>query len=382
MNLNLEQHAYGMLYPEMDEAQFQSFIENVTENGFQNPIIYLYEGKILDGWHRYQAALTIQECDTSKNMLDLLIFREFNRADPLAFVHSINGYRRHLTQAQLAVIALKHTKMKQVGRPDKKIVSDDTIKSSTEIAQVTGTSRETVQRAKRAMQLAPEKIDDMVEGTVTPTQIIDQDRDKQIKQTVDMRQLARQSAKRKMKAQYPALPEKQYDIIYADPPWDYEGQVQHSGEGGPETGGAVVHYRTLTLVELEALNVSSLANPDCLLFLWTTGTHLDQAIELGRAWGFDYKQVAFVWDKQRTNPGHYTLTQCEYVLVFKRKYGTRPDDRLATPRQFVSEMRGKHSAKPKEVANRIVTMYPEASRIELFARDESDDFDVWGNEVS
>lgn len=368
---NLEQHAYGMLYPEMDEAQFQSFIADVTEKGFQNPIIYLYEGKILDGWHRYQVALTIQECDASKDMLELLIFREFNRADPLAFVHSINGYRRHLTQAQLAVIALKHTKMLEHGsnRFEKKVESPDgPSKTLDEVAKETGTSKNTVKRAKKAMQLAPEKVDEMVEGTVTPTQVIKQHRDESHKPVTDGENLDF------------VLPEKRYDIIYADPPWDYKGQVQHSGEGGPETGGAAVHYPTLTLSELKALDVSSLANSDCLLFLWTTGTHLDQAIELGKAWRFDYKQVAFVWDKQRTNPGYYTLTQCEYVLVFKR--GTRPDDRLAMPRQFVSELRGKHSAKPKEVANRIVTMYPEASRIELFARDESDDFDVWGNEVT
>ena len=169
---NLLQHEYSKLYPEMDDVQFQNFLKDITSNGFQNPVIQMYEGKVLDGWHRYQAALTIQECDPSKDMLSLLSFKDFQGFDPLAFVHSINGHRRHLTQAQLAVIALRHTKMQQVGRPEKNIVSDDTIKSSTQVAQETRTSRETVQRAKRAMQIAPDRVDEMVEGKVTPTQII------------------------------------------------------------------------------------------------------------------------------------------------------------------------------------------------------------------
>ena len=104
---------------------------------------------------------------------------------------------------------------------------------------------------------------------------------------------------------FPPLPEGRYDIIYADPPWDYKGQLQHAGPGSGDTGGAVRHYPTVTLDDLKRLDVPGIAADDCLLFMWATNPHLDQAIDLGKAWGFAWATVAFVWDKQRVNPGFY-----------------------------------------------------------------------------
>lgn len=368
-----EQHPFGQLYPEMEESQFQSFCEDIHVNGFQNPFILLYEGMILDGWHRYQAAITLDQC-YALNLISKLQFTEYIETEPIAYVHSMNKHRRHLTQSQLAVIALRHTKMLNHGgdRKSQKIkASHDALKSSEQVAKETGTSKPTIERAKRAMNIAPEKIDEMVEGTVTPTQIIKEHKEQSEPQPQSAKELPL----------YPPLPSKKYDIIYADPPWDYKGGKQHTGAAGKDTGGAINHYPTLTLEKLKDLAIPSISDVNCLLFLWTTGTHLDQAIDLGKSWGFDYKQVAFVWDKVRGNPGNYTYTQCEFVLVFKR--GTRPDDRVATPHQHVSIKRGEHSEKPNEIRDRIYTMYPgpNRNRIELFARNTTDHWDVWGNEV-
>jgi N6-adenosine-specific RNA methylase IME4 len=98
------------------------------------------------------------------------------------------------------------------------------------------------------------------------------------------------------------------------------------------------------------------------------------------AWGFKYKTVAFVWEKQKTNPGNYTMSQCELCLVGKR--GKIPGPRgTRNERQFISEMRTRHSTKPTEIRNRIVRMFPTQRKIELFARNTSEGWDVWGNEV-
>ena len=117
---------------------------------------------------------------------------------------------------------------------------------------------------------------------------------------------------------FPEFPDQKFGIIYADPPWDYRGQLQHAGVGSGDTGGAVRHYPTVKLSDLMKLDVSGIAEDDCLLFMWATNPHLDQAIELGKAWGFGWATVAFVWDKERVNPGFYTLSQCELCLVFKK----------------------------------------------------------------
>lgn len=177
------------------------------------------------------------------------------------------------------------------------------------------------------------------------------------------------------------FPRGPFQVIYADPPWDYRGQVQHGGAGAGYTSGARAFYQTMTVDEICALPVREIADPkQSILFLWATGPILTDALAVLSAWGFKFKTVAFVWDKQRVNPGAYTLSQCEYVLAGTR--GRIPQPRGArNVRQLVSEARTAHSAKPKEVRKRIDAMFPSARKLELFAREAPIDWHVWGNEV-
>ena len=189
---------------------------------------------------------------------------------------------------------------------------------------------------------------------------------------------------------FPPLPIMKYDIIYADPPWDYGGKMQYDTssiksvnqnfEKDVFISSASFKYPTLKLKELKELDVPSISAENSLLFLWTTGPQLANSVQLGEAWGFSYKTVAFVWDKQVHNPGRYTLSQTEFVLVFKR--GKFPSPRGARNiRQFISVHRGKHSEKPIEVIQGITEMFPSQKKIELFARRSFDGWDRWGLEA-
>lgn len=172
-----------------------------------------------------------------------------------------------------------------------------------------------------------------------------------------------------------------YDIIYADPPWDYKGQTQHNGKKGQSTGGAVTHYPTMKLKDLKKLNIDHLCNDDCLLFMWATSPHLDQAIDLMKSWGFKWATVGFVWCKDRVNPGFYTMSQTELCLIGKR--GRIPKPRGArNVRQLVEHPRMTHSRKPHDVRERIDLMFPTQKKIELFARERCQGWDAWGNEVN
>lgn len=173
-----------------------------------------------------------------------------------------------------------------------------------------------------------------------------------------------------------------YQIIYADPPWDYKGQKQHTGKRGKDSGGAINHYPTMKLKDLKEMKsfIQDLTDENCLLFMWTSSPHLDQAIELLKHWGFKWSTIAFVWDKQRVNPSFYTMSQIEIVLLGKK--GKIPQPRGArNVRQFISELRGKHSAKPNEIRKRIEQMFPTQRKIELFARQRAEGWDSWGNEI-
>ena len=173
-----------------------------------------------------------------------------------------------------------------------------------------------------------------------------------------------------------------YQVLYADPPWDYGGQKQYTPTGNinNKVKSAIDHYPTMKLNELKKLKVSELCEKNAVLFMWSSSPHLNQSIELMEAWGFKYKTIAFVWEKHKLNPGSYTVSQCEICIVGTK--GSIPKPRGSRKeRQFLSEMRGKHSAKPIEIRERIMRMFPIQKKIELFCRGKVEGWDAWGNEI-
>lgn len=200
----------------------------------------------------------------------------------------------------------------------------------------------------------------------------------------------RRTKRNDLPALYPDLPLEKYDIIYADPPWDYNGKMQFDRSSAAADkmdwkrnifiSSSNFKYPTLKIDELTKIPLLEIAKDDCLLFMWVTNPHLAQGIDLGRAWGFEYRTVAFVWDKMVHNPGKYTLSYCELCLVFKR--GRIPTPRGSrNERQLVRAPRTNHSAKPNEVREAIDRMFPSQRKIELFARNKPKSWDVWGLEV-
>lgn len=179
------------------------------------------------------------------------------------------------------------------------------------------------------------------------------------------------------------FPSSLYSILYVDPPWKYGSRVLLGNK--VTRGTAYFHYPCMSHRELAALPVRELAEPDCLMFMWTTSPMMGDAIALGKQWGFQYMAVAFVWHKERKMVGAYAMSSCEFCLVFKR-------GRIPSPRggmselQFLSEIErcGRHSAKPAEVRARIERMFPGHNKLELFARERFEGWDAWGtvNEYS
>ena len=168
-----------------------------------------------------------------------------------------------------------------------------------------------------------------------------------------------------------------YQVIYADPPWDYQ-QCRLSGS-------AKKHYPTMRIEELCALPVAEIANRDCALFLWATFPQLPEALRLIQAWGFMYKTVAFVWLKQNRKAltwfyglGFWTRSNAEICLLATKGH---PKRQSAGIHQLVISPVEQHSKKPDKVREKIVALMGDVPRIELFARQQTPGWDVWGNEV-
>jgi N6-adenosine-specific RNA methylase IME4 len=178
------------------------------------------------------------------------------------------------------------------------------------------------------------------------------------------------------------FPDKQYSIIYADPPWKYNARTNHKTRF---SGGAEGHYALMSMADIAALPVASLALPNCALFLWTTFPYLNEQIRLFDTWGFKYRTVGFTWVK--TNPkngqpffgvGYYAKSNAE-VCLLGIKGAMRPVTNKVS--SLVIAPRREHSRKPDEVRNAIVTLFGDLPRIELFARARATGWDAWGNEI-
>jgi len=166
-----------------------------------------------------------------------------------------------------------------------------------------------------------------------------------------------------------------YNVIYADPPWKYDSGEQHTTEGQDTVLGT--HYPSMTIQELCDLPIKTIVDDNAALFMWVTSPLLYDCLPIIKAWGFQYK-ASMVWDKIKHNVGHYVSVRHEFLLICTR--GSMPHiERLVD--SVYEEERTTHSKKPEYFRTVIEIMYPDAKRIELFAREEHDNWEVWGNEV-
>ena len=179
---------------------------------------------------------------------------------------------------------------------------------------------------------------------------------------------------------------KKYNIIYADPPWMYNN---------PSFRRRVFFgsYPLMEMSEIKELPIPRLADENCALFMWCTFPFLNDQIKLFNEWEFEYKTVAFTWMKTNSTTngrlflthkdiffgiGNYTRSNAEVCLLGIKGKMKAISHKVSSA--ILAPIR-EHSRKPDEARERIVELFGDLSRIELFARQKFDGWDVWGNEV-
>lgn len=189
---------------------------------------------------------------------------------------------------------------------------------------------------------------------------------------------------------FTALPRGHFGCILADPPWSFLTYGKHRTT--PHRCVAD-HYQTMTHDELVSLPIADVAGKDCALFMWIVDSHFDEALTLGKAWGFSFKTIAFIWLKEtengrqldifkgesdpRISMGYWTRKQAEICLLFTRG---KPKRLSKAVRQVIRDPRREHSRKPDEQFSRIEALVG-GPRLELFARSARHGWTVWGNET-
>jgi|TARA_R110002126_G_scaffold1880_1_gene11180 N6-adenosine-specific RNA methylase IME4 len=173
------------------------------------------------------------------------------------------------------------------------------------------------------------------------------------------------------------FPTKKYNIILADPPWTYDDKCK-SGDRGLGN-----KYDTMSIPQLMELPVETIAVDDCFLFMWVTYPLLQEGFQVMKAWGFEYKTVAFTWIKETSNckvfmgMGNYTRSNPELVILGKKG---KPNILSHSVENYTRSKIGKHSQKPDIIRKKIVQLCGDLPRIELFSRTKIHGWSTWGND--
>ena len=368
IGVNMEYHEIANIFPMMNADEYLKLKADIADNGFDNslPIITL-DNKILDGRNRYRAC---------KELYIEPTYKEFEGEDPFTYVVRTNLHRRHLSSGQLAFVALdiekhygKEARKKELERKEKQYIPKQQttfpILGKSELKPVhaiekaskeVGVSEGYISDAKKIQKEAPELAQRIIAGEMSIPEA-----KKEIKK---VERLKMHEDKRMR-----SLPNGKYSVIYADPPWQYDNSGFNESADN--------QYPTMPIDEICDLPIEQLADNATVLFLWATNPLLIEALRVMREWGFEYKtNMAWIKDAGR-GKGWFLKSKHELLLI-----GTRPGSPHPAYRPdscFEADRGNVHSRKPN-LAREIIEQMYSGKKIELFAREKYNDWEVWGNE--
>ena len=176
---------------------------------------------------------------------------------------------------------------------------------------------------------------------------------------------------------------KKFATVLADPPWQFKNRT---GKMAPEHK-RLQRYPTMSLQEIKDLPVEAIAKDTAHLYLWVPNALLAEGLQVMEHWGFQYK-TNVVWYKirkdggpDRRGVGFYFRNVTEIILFGVRGKGARTLQPGRSQENIISSRKREHSRKPDEAKKGIEELYPTQNKIELFAREKTEGWDVWGNEV-
>ena len=248
-----------------------------------------------------------------------------------------------------------------------------------ELEELTGLSRKTIKNYKSvAENTSSHRCDDLsfthhIEVAKLPPEKQETYLKRASEEKLSVRNLREEVRKDKVTFQENVkLPNDKYDLVYADPPWQY-------GNSMPDYFTEQAnHYPLMSIDEICAMPIKNMVNENAVLFLWVTSPILEEAFQVVKAWGFKYK-TSFIWDKIKHNMGHYSSVRHEILLLCIR--GSYPLHNVKLYDSVLSLERTAHSQKPEHYYEMIEDIYCNAKKIELFSRAKRQNWDSYGNQI-
>lgn len=175
--------------------------------------------------------------------------------------------------------------------------------------------------------------------------------------------------------------DKKYNVIYADPPW-------RNKKSGSKPRNNEKHYPSMAIEEICELPIERISAEKSILFIWVCFPCLEDSFKVIQSWGFEYYGLGFDWCKIKKDGtakigcGYYTRQNNEVCLIgVKKRMNNRIKPLAKNICCSILEKPREHSRKPDIVRDYILKICGDVPRIELFAREEKDGWDSWGNEV-
>lgn len=175
---------------------------------------------------------------------------------------------------------------------------------------------------------------------------------------------------------------KQYEVILTDPAWQ---QTKGGKRAARPNQGKMLDYPTITLEEIKDYQKQAAAiaaeNHSC--FMWTIDKYLHEAEAMMRDLGYKL-HARIIWDKTNGVAPAFTVRYShEYLLWFyKEKLPRIAEAQRGKFTTVLREQSTVHSRKPEASFDFIEAIYPEAAKLEMYARRTRAGWDCWGNELN
>jgi hypothetical protein len=311
-----------------DLGNIAEFARSIEEVGLLHPIVIRPDGTLIAGERRLEAAKALGWESIPVNVVDLteIVRGEFaENAMRKSFLPSeIDAIRRELEPIEKAA-AEERQKTTRFGNGGGKFPPPTKGKPRDKIAAFAGVSGRTLDKISAVVEAAE------ADPRFLPL-VEKMDRTGQVNGVY--RQLrTMQQAERLRKEPSPLPRQGPYRVMVADPAWNYDIRATDASHRG------TTPYPTMTVDEIAALPVGSIAHRDCVLWLWTTNAHLQHAFGVISAWGFEYKTL-LTWAKPHFGTGIWLRGQTEHCLLATRG---KPIIELTNQSTLLSAPRGRHS---------------------------------------
>ena len=367
---------FAALIRPLSAGERQQLEENIVEHGgARDPlVVWASKGKltILDGHNRYEI------CTRLELPFDVHEIRFKAREDATHWIVKNQLGRRNLTADSFTYLLGLDYKLEKKAHgkrgPEKTDQNEQSFGTAQRIAKEVGVSPATVRRA--------EKFYDEVERTPELKQAVEEGRPVlQVKR--ELKEAAREARREENRQKIASVPEPEqaaavadakFATIVIDPPWDWgdEGDQDQLGRARPD-------YGTMSIEQLERLDVGGLADDDCHIYLWITNRSLPKGFRLLESWGFRYI-TAITWVKPHFGMGNYFRGQTEHVLFGVK--GSQPLKRKDAGTAFTADRgSGGHSSKPASFLELVESCSP-GPYVEMFSRSSRSGWVSWGENTS